>query len=136
MKAFHSHAWRPAVVAAVWLLCLGSAGCSGDKVRNAANRASVQNEMKQLVLGLIKTADDNDGLMPPAENGATDKYGDVSWRLAFLRNIEEFPLYTTQIKGKNPLEASPSSALLNARPKTFSGANLVKDPTHTPYRVF
>jgi hypothetical protein len=124
------------VIASLLLFCFGLTGCSGERVREAANKATVQNDLKQLILGLIKTANDNDGLMPPTEYGATDRYSDVGWRLAILRNIEASQLYNTEIAGKNPLEVSSKASLLNARPRAFAGGTLAKDPTHTPYRVF
>ncbi len=136
MKAIHPHVRRAAVLAAVLLQGLGSAGCSADKVRNARDRATVQNDLRQLVQGLIKTADENNGRMPPAEYGDTDRPESIGWRLAILRNIEQSPLYNSSVSGKNPREAARNSSLLSARPQAFAAGSLVKDPTHTPYRVF
>jgi hypothetical protein len=132
MKSLHSRGLRIAVIAPLLLLCFGLTGCSGEKV----NKAMVQNNLKQLVLGLIQTADVHNGLMPPAEHGATDKYGDVGWRLAILPYIEVNTLSHQFVVGKNPREVAASSALLNTRLKGFAAENLVKDSTHTPYRVF
>jgi hypothetical protein len=82
------------VVIALIAVLIGMILPAVQKVRESDHRARCQNNMKQIALGFIKTANDHDGLLPPGigwYNG--NAYGTAGFHL--LPYIEQKPLYNS-----------------------------------------
>ncbi len=102
----------------------GGNGNGGDdvgvgRVREAANNATASNNFKQLSLAFIKSADDQDGLMPAqAILHPQTKQPLLSWRVAVLPNIEQGELYK-QIHLNEPWDSPHNRTLWSKMPKVF-----------------
>jgi prepilin-type N-terminal cleavage/methylation domain-containing protein len=90
------------VVIAIIAILIGMLLPAVQKVREAANRATSQNNLKQICLAAIKTADDNNGHLPGSyispnmvNGNNTVTITGISGSLLFgiLPNIEQNPLY-------------------------------------------
>ncbi len=94
------------VVIAIVAILIGMILPAVQKVRESAHRAACQNNMKQITLGFIKTADDHNGLLPP---GIGKYNGNASGTAGFhlLPNISEWPLYKKSAcsGGYDPIKA-------------------------------
>ena len=105
------------------------------KVREAANRAQSQNNLKQIALGL-HNYHDTYGSMPPA--AVVDKKGKpiLSWRVLILPFIEGNELYK-QFKLDEPWDSPNNIKLLDKMPKVYSLPIPTKAKANeTHYRVF
>jgi prepilin-type N-terminal cleavage/methylation domain-containing protein len=80
------------VVIAIIAILIGMILPAVQKVRESAQKSACQNNIKQITLGFIKTADDHNGLLPP---GIGYYYGNAYGTAGFhlLPNIEQLPLY-------------------------------------------
>jgi len=115
----------------------GSLVYSVFKVREAASRVTVSNNMKQMTLGMVNDADSHMGkMMAPA---ICDKNGKplLSWRVSLLPYIEQDALYR-QFKLDEPWDGPNNSRLIAMMPKIYQhpsdpGAN---GRGHTHFRVF
>ncbi len=103
-----------------------------QKVREAAQRAESQNNLRQLALGLVNYADENHLQMPPAVFR-----GGLSWRVAILPYIEQKALYD-QFKLDEPWDSPHNIKLLTKMPKVFAHPRAPKgtDANSTYYQVF
>ncbi len=89
-----------------------------SRVREAAGRAQSQNNLKQMALGVIKTADDHDGRIQGAIL-SPDGRPLLSWRVAMLPNLEQAPLYR-QFHLNEPWDSDHNRQLISRMPKTFA----------------
>ena len=124
------------VLLALLLLVLGFLLAAVQRTRQAAERAASQNNLKQMCLGTIKTADDNNGLMPPGPEGfypvnrAVNGGGYGSCLFHILPNIEQGALYRStalQVKDVNNFHAGWQAA-----GKPVNTYHLRADPTLDP----
>lgn len=107
------------------------------KVREAAARATSQNNLKQLALAL-HSHHDTHGVLPPA--AVADKGGKplLSWRVAILPYVEQDELYK-QFKLDEPWDGPNNKKLIDKMPKLFAlptAAPAKGKPGETHYRVF
>jgi hypothetical protein len=105
-----------------------------QKVREAAARMTVQNNMRQIGLGLHMYHDTNNKFPDPA---IRDKSGKplLSWRVAILPYIEQEGLYR-QFKLDEPWDSPHNKPLLNQMPKTYGHpAATDVDPTKTYFQL-
>ncbi len=80
------------VILALLAFFLGFLLSAVSRVRQSAERAQSQNNLKQIILATIKTADDMNGKMPPgSENHYAGGYGPCLFHI--LPNLEQAPLY-------------------------------------------
>ena len=97
--------------------------------------ARSKNNMKNLVLAMIKHSEKNTGAFPPA--AIADKTGKplLSWRVAILPYLEENDLYQ-QFKLDEPWDSPNNKKLLSKMPKFFLRPGADPKSTTTHYRVF
>ena len=113
-----------------------------QKVREAAARATGQNNLKQLGLALHSFHDAN-GQFPPAawgpaidpDTGRRKTSGNLSWRVAMLPYIEHDALYQ-QFKLDEPWDSPTNKKLIPLMPKTFVSPQAPAEPGKTYYKVF
>jgi hypothetical protein len=81
----------------------------------------VENNLKQLVLGIVNYADTNGGKVPA---GVFDKAGKplLSWRVAILPYIEQDALYK-EFRLDEPWDSEHNKKLVARMPKVFAGLN-------------
>jgi prepilin-type processing-associated H-X9-DG protein len=104
-----------------------------QRIREAANRLSDTNNLRQIALALLNYHDAH-GRFPPA--AITDKEGKplLSWRVAILPFIEQQNLYK-QFHLDEPWDSKHNRKLLPLMPKIFQVPGF-EDTTTTHYRVF
>ncbi len=106
-----------------------------QKVREAANRASSQNNLKQLSLAMIRYADDHNGPMPPQVALGKDGKPLYSWRVLLLPYLGHSALYR-QLRLDEPWDSAHNRPLLANMPKVFEMPGVVSAPGTTVYQVF
>ncbi len=105
------------------------------RVRSAAERVTSQNNLKQITLATIKTADDYDGKMPPGPDGwypGTERakgqgYGPCLFHI--LPNMEQKPLYDSGSAKVGDTDITLASLAAGRAVKTFY---IKADPTSDP----
>jgi uncharacterized protein DUF1559/uncharacterized protein DUF4190 len=106
-----------------------------QKVREAANRAKSQNNLKQLALAYHNYASSYRDQLPTTISDQNNTPL-LSWRVNLLPYVEEDRLYR-QFKLDEAWDSASNRPLLNPRPKTFNDPALVNpDLTVTAYRTF
>jgi hypothetical protein len=106
------------VLLALLLFLLGFLLAATARVRNAAERAASQNNLRQIVLGTIELADQHQGKLPPGPanwfpgNGLVANNGYGSCLFHVLPYVEQDPLYKSTRKDLNgkPIHASWEAA--------------------------
>jgi hypothetical protein len=105
-----------------------------QKVREAANRMSGQNQLKQMALAMINYQATN-GRFPPQAVYSKDGKPLYSWRVLLLPYLEEDDLYK-QFKLDEPWDSDHNIKLLERMPKVFGDPSTTYGPTMTVYKVF
>lgn len=123
---------------------IGSAATSGvlvalllpavQSVREAARRAQCMNNLKQIALGMMNSADKN-GVLPAAAITSPDGKPLLSWRVAILPHIGQAELYK-QFKLDEPWDSPNNKALLERMPATYGCPSEALAPGMTHYKVF
>jgi hypothetical protein len=121
------------VVGFVLLLFCGVGGylllTGVSKVRGAAARATEQNNIKQITLGMHNSMDRNNGRPIPAD-------GNLSWRVHMLPYIEQDMLYR-QFEINRPWNQGRNAQLGETAIRTYqSPLDEAPAPSQTHYRVF
>ncbi len=107
-----------------------------SRVREAADRAQSQNNLKQLSLALLNYSDVNFGRLPVAAICDKDGKPLLSWRVAILPYVEQQLLYS-QFKLDEPWDGPHNSRLLARMPAVYKLSAGLPGPTDdTPYQVF
>jgi hypothetical protein len=107
------------------------------KVREAAERAGSQNNLKLLSLATINCADSNAGRIP--DDGAictADGRPLLSWRVAILPFLDESPLFR-QFHLNEPWDSEHNRHLITQMPRAFAHPGFKKDSAQglTYYRA-
>ena len=125
------------VILALLAFALGVLLASVSKVRQAADRAMSQNNLKQIILGTIKTADDMNGKMPPGSEGLYPGVGLVEGNgygpclFHILPNIEQQPLYKSSMLKVGEVNIYAAWTINDKTVRTFT---LQTDPSGEPAR--
>jgi len=106
-----------------------------QKVRQAAQRLTSSNNLKQMVLATVNMADTNGGVMPAAAIYDKDGKPLLSWRVAILPYIEQEDLYK-QFHLDEPWDSDNNKKLLAKMPKVYLRPGADPKETKTHYRVF
>jgi hypothetical protein len=103
-----------------------------QKVRDAAGRATSQNNLRMLAIAMHSYADAHGGKLPPATFGAG-----LSWRVALLPYLEQGDLYR-QFHLNESWNSPHNQTLLPRMPKVFApvGNVTTKEAHGTFYQVF
>jgi len=125
------------VILALLAFALGVLLASVSKVRQAAERAVSQNNLKQINLGTIKTADDMNGKMPPGSEGLYPGIGLVEGNgygpclFHILPNLEQNALYKSSMLKVGEVNIFAAWTINDNMIKTFT---LPADPSGEPAR--
>ncbi len=104
-------------------------------VQRAAHRATTMNNLKQIGLSIIKTADDADGRMPDAVVYSKAGKPLYSWRVAILPNLGERELYN-KLKLDEPWDSEHNKPLLAKMPKVFEMPGVKAPEGMTFFQIF
>jgi len=102
-----------------------------QKVREAASKTAMVNNLHQLGIGMHNYANAMNGQFPPQKfnNG-------LSWRVAILPYIEQKALYD-QFKLNEPWDSEHNKKLLDKMPKVFAPPpGVAAEPGKTYFKVF
>jgi hypothetical protein len=105
-----------------------------QKVREAAARATSQNNLRQIAIAMHSYHDVNGALPPAAIVGKRGKKL-LSWRVMILPYIEQAPLYQ-QFKLDEPWDSEHNKKLIARMPKTYVDPRMPAEPGKTYYKVF
>ena len=110
-----------------------------QKVREAAGRATDQNNLKQLGISMHAYHDAYGRFPPPAWGTKVDdngkRSGNLSWRVAILPYIEQQALFN-RFKHDEPWDSEANKKLIPLMPKTFANPQAPTEPGKTYYKVF
>jgi hypothetical protein len=96
--------------------------------------ASAQNNLKQIVLAIINSADTNRGAMP-SNSRTKDGKALLSWRVAILPYLEQVELYK-QFKLDEPWDSDNNKKLIEKMPKLYAPIRVKAKEGETFYQVF
>jgi type II secretory pathway pseudopilin PulG len=123
------------VVIALLALFLGFLLSAVQRVRDAASRAQSQNNLKQIILATVNTADGQDGKMMPGREdwypgrgiGQNNGYGPCLFHI--LPNMDNQQLYQSSLTKIGEQQIYAAWAVAGKPVKTFFSPN---DPTSNP----
>jgi hypothetical protein len=131
--------WVFAILSAMLLsavLVLPSLGIAADDPPAITKKdlTASSNNLKQILLGVINSADTNNGNIP---TDILDKNGKplLSWRVAILPYIEQQQLYQ-KFKLDEPWDSENNKALIEKMPKTYAPVRVKAKAGETFYQVF
>jgi hypothetical protein len=105
------------------------------RIRDAANRITSSNNLKQIGLALHNYASVENDSFPPAAIIDWKGKPQLSWRVMILPYIEQEALYK-EFHLDEPWDSEHNKKLIEKMPKTYAIPNKPLKPGHTHYRVF
>jgi hypothetical protein len=104
-----------------------------QKVREAADRAHHQNNMKQMMLAFHFQHDTHTYVVPALKT--KEGRPGLSWRVAILPYLEQESLYQ-QFQLDEPWDSPSNLRLLSAMPKVYAHKGVTEGTSNTHFRVF
>ncbi len=108
-----------------------------SRVREAAERAQSQNNLKEMAIGVIRNADENNGkILDEAAIHSPLRKPLLSWRVAILPQIDQGTLYQ-QFHLDEPWDSTHNQQFITRMPKVFAHPAFKDEAAKglTPYRA-